>query len=218
MGNVGQSARQARWPLGSSTNTERKGERLVKNDDSAKRDEIGRPKPPDLGFKALSAKNWLEPDIPFYTNELKQDEWISLVLRTELKATVPNNVLALFECARAMLAYGWLFYPLCTLAAEQSQRVMEAAARTRCDQLGLPSSYTDHKGKRQEFNFATNIDRLASRKAISKADAKRWQSARKLRNYGSHPSFQALITPTMALASFEAASEYLNRLFAQAHP
>src|SRR5258708_34813759 len=73
----------------------------------------------NLGFKTLNVADWKEPDLPFFTNGLQEHEWLGEVLRPQLKATVPKDIQALYEVARAAFAYAWFFMPLTQLGADQ---------------------------------------------------------------------------------------------------
>jgi hypothetical protein len=171
-----------------------------------------------LGFKTLTPANWKEADLPAYTNGLLEPEWLAAVLQPQVHADVPKDVRALFEVARGTLMYGWFFYPLCTLASEQSFRVLDTALKIRCAQLGLPATWIDQRGKTRHFMFANNVARLVKAKVIS--DTKFWESSCELRNDSSHPSFQTLLPPGIILASFQSVAKHLNHLFphASAHP
>ncbi|HKQ39470.1 MAG TPA: hypothetical protein VJ063_15440 [Verrucomicrobiae bacterium] len=166
------------------------------------------------GFKKITFENWLSPDVPIIFPGITPELWIPEVLKPQLGADVPEQICALFEAARAMFVYGYLFYPLLTLAGQQCQRVAEAAVCAKCRAIGLPQK-TSRTGKKRprDFKFSENIDRLIANGIISKKDERRWTATRNLRNMGSHPSFQEIIPPGMALGVLLSAAELINGIF-----
>jgi len=167
----------------------------------------------NLGFKTLNVADWKEPDLPFFTNGLQEHEWLGEVLRPQLKATVPKDIQALYEVARAAFAYAWFFMPLTQLGADQCFRVAEAAVREKCKQLGLPLHKTGKGGKILDTNFAENLRELINHGTISKSDEEKWRSTRALRNMGSHPEHQTILPPAFILGTLFTTAERLNSLF-----
>src|SRR5689334_7041614 len=90
-------------------------------------------------FKKITPDNWLEPDLPKTFTRLTADVWVPVLLRPQLTESVPKEIRSLFECSRAMYIYGYLFYPMITMALEQLHRVAEAAVAAKCKALGLPA-------------------------------------------------------------------------------
>ncbi len=138
-----------------------------------------------LGFKKLSAENWLEPESvmsAFVTLSLKDftkspisaDEWVNRFLKPQLDPTVPFEIHKLFEVARGAAAYGCFFYPLYTLAGEQLYRVAEAAVSAKCKLLGAKS--------RKVRSFQNKISFLHEENVILQQDWIWWDSIRHLRN------------------------------------
>lgn len=131
--------------------------------------------------------------------------WMELVLQPQLNPSVPKDVQALYEVARAGFVYAWLFYPFMTLGAEQCFRVLEAALAARCQQAGLTPPRNPGFQKWVQALIAANI--------IPAAELPEWESCRKLRNTASHPSMQTILPPGMALPVLTKTAERLNRLF-----
>lgn len=77
-----------------------------------------------FGMKKLALHNWREPDVPKFFPGLTEDVWVDETMKPQLVAAVPEDVVRLFEIARGSILYGWLFYPLLTLASEQLHRVL----------------------------------------------------------------------------------------------
>ena len=142
-----------------------------------------------LGFSRITRENWNLPDrknyIPFGITET---EWIEPFLAPKLDATVPENVVRLFEIARGCMIYSWFFYPLGTLGFEQSTRVSDLAVRERCRLL-----------QKESDNFSVNLKTLVAAGVIAPGDEAHWQGTRGLRNLRSHPQSVMLMDPNRGL-------------------
>lgn len=169
----------------------------------------------NLGFKKLTEDNWLEPDknsslfvsispIDGQTQPITGNDWVRDILRINLTEEVSQEIQALFEVARGALVYGYFFYPLYTLAAEQLFRVVEAAVTLKCVALKAPSSIK---------NFQRKIDYLIKEKIISEREKEAWHAIRKLRNSASHALHQNIITPGMAIGNLYSIADKINALF-----
>ena len=171
-------------------------------------------KPVDYGFKRITMANWNETDdIIQFPSPVRDETWVKACLKPETNSAVPKKITAMFEVARGSMIYGWFFYPLITLAAEQCHRVLEAGARTRCEQLGLPTKIPKKKGGLRDAIFSELIKSLAKHGAIFQRDLPRWGATRHLRNSASHPSRQTILSPGMAISCLESSVELLNQLF-----
>lgn len=166
-----------------------------------------------LGFKEITGANLRESDISICFPLLTEPLWVEGCLKPTLQPKVPKDVAALFEVARGCMIYGWFFYPLITLGTEQCHRVLETAAKVRCQQLGLQTTRQQKNRKRTATSFAENIEALVKQGAISPTDAPRWKSTRKLRNWASHPDFQTVLAPGMTLGRLQRSVDLLNSLF-----
>jgi hypothetical protein len=78
-----------------------------------------------FGFKRITAENWQDADVPRLFGLTTPDNWIGAHLQPQLSPNVPQEIAALFEVARGSMIYGWFFYPLITLGAEQCYRVLD---------------------------------------------------------------------------------------------
>ena len=106
-----------------------------------------------LGFKKLTKENWLQADklksyFVRYSEEgdLKQitgEDRLEDIYQSDLIDEVSVEIRRLFEVARGAIAYGYYFYPLYTLGAEQLFRVMESAVNYKCKTIGCPASIKD---------------------------------------------------------------------------
>ena len=167
-----------------------------------------------FGFKEITSSNWLEPDrvlkgfVTILPNGRSQpitgDEYLNRILAPKLVESLPAEVQALFEVARGGMVYGYFFYPLYTLAAEQLFRVVEAAVAHKCKALGTP---------RSRRTFEKRIDWLVEGGVIPRSESARWHAARKLRNAASHLEHQMILTPGNAIGMLESIADDLNSLF-----
>jgi hypothetical protein len=171
----------------------------------------------ELGFRKLTADNWLLPDEAssmFFGassadgqfRPMKGEDWLRPILQPQLNDTVPFEVRRLYEVARGALAYGYLFYPLYTLAAEQLFRVAEAAVTHKCKAVGAPNSIR---------SFQPKVDYLVNQGIISAEDKSRWDAIRKLRNIASHPENQTILPPGPVIGLLERITDSINSLFPQ---
>jgi hypothetical protein len=120
---------------------------------------------------------------------------------------VPEDLQRLFEVARGAMIYGYVFYPLCTLAAEQLFRVAEASITHKCKLLGTPKS---------KKSFNKKLEWLLDNGVISSSEFRLWDSVRTLRNIASHPEHQLIFTPGDAIEILENISKQINFLFSTA--
>jgi len=171
-----------------------------------------------LGFKNLTVENWLEPDRisssfvrispdDGQAHAISGNDYVRSILKPRLIEGVPTDVRALFEVARGALVYGYFFYPLYTLAAEQLFRVMKTAATLKCDIIGAPRNVT---------NFKQKIEYLCRKEVISEQQKARWHAARELRNIASHPQRQSIYPPGQAVGILERVAGQVNSLFSNA--
>ena len=167
-----------------------------------------------FGFKEITPTNWLEPDEVLKgfvrmspdgeVQPITGDDYLRDILRPELLESVPTDVQALFEVARGAMVYGYFFYPLYTLAAEQLFRVADAAVAHKSKALGAP------KSKR---TFKERIDWLVDEGIIPRSELNRWDAVRQLRNAASHPDNQSILAPGNAIGVLEGAAKQMNSLF-----
>ena len=99
----------------------------------------------EFGFKELSFDNWKQVD-PIMSHFVSIDEsgrshqvhdidWMKEILKPKISKFVPDEIRSLFEVARGSIVYGYYFYPLFTLSAEQLFRVAETAITYKCKEL-----------------------------------------------------------------------------------
>ncbi|MGP8174038.1 MAG: hypothetical protein ACLP7O_05765 [Terracidiphilus sp.] len=162
----------------------------------------------EFGFKEITRDNWLTPD-PIWEAYWRPEPnrlqgWVDDFLAVQMRSDVPVDIRGLFEVARSAFIYGLMFYPLVTIGAEQICRVSEAAVSLKCKLLNAPN---------RENTFKKRIGWLIKMEVIKSKDEPRWDYLRFLRNEGSHPKFQTILTPVMCLKIMEGAAELIGDLF-----
>jgi hypothetical protein len=176
-----------------------------------------------FGIKQITPTNWQHPD-PSTTLLLQMtavaktnDQWVKVFLGPTLNTKVPGELAKLLEVARGAMIYGWHFTPLSTLGSEQCWRIMEAGARLRCGQVGIPTVRTiktgKPKGQTKDTTYGENIAALVNQGEIQASDQSRWNAARNLRNSASHPERQMILDSWQALGVLENCVDFLNNLF-----
>lgn len=165
-------------------------------------------------MKRLNRTNWLEADQHGGPAPVDAEAWRDAFLAIHLDPRVPAEIAAMFEAARGCMIYGSFFAPLVTLGVEHCYRMLEAAVRARCAQLGLPVALRDRQGKDRPLSFQHNLRQLIGREAVSEADATLWRQAGELRDWAALPERQAAVGPDHAITALTRAAGLLGRLFA----
>ncbi|MGI8483866.1 MAG: DUF4145 domain-containing protein [Thermomicrobiales bacterium] len=172
----------------------------------------------ELGFKTLTVENMQQSDpvLSIFVRlsaqdgsirKLAADEWAREILVVELSEQVPREVRRLFAVARGALVYGYFFYPLYTLGAEQLFRVAEAAVGHKCQDLGVSAT------KLKSLTFQKQLEYLVKQGTISTTDERRWDALRHLRNLSSHPEDQTILPPGVAIGELRRIAADLDGLF-----
>jgi hypothetical protein len=157
----------------------------------------------DLGFKRLTAGNWLQTDPTREFFGGTPQEWAEEVLRPQLGAHVPRQIHRLFETARGAMVYAGFFNPLFALSYEQLFRVSETAARLRCEQLGGP-----HRAR-----FERIVNWLVKTGVIDDWHVTLWPQLVKARNVTTHSKDQWQIPAEYGLEEVEGFVKRIDRLF-----
>lgn len=170
--------------------------------------------------KRLTTANWMEPDPASLVSGLialpglgglpglavltpPWPERLKLLLEPRVSAVVPRDVAELVATAQGAMAYGYFYYPLYTLGVDHLYRALEAAVVHRARAEGFT-------GKRLMLKDA--LDWLASKGIIDPSRRRALEPFRTLRNEASHPKFQSLFTPGMALTLLDDISREINSL------
>ncbi len=166
----------------------------------------------ELGFQKISLENWLKPDNlnsifvrssenSTETHIITDKERLADILKTNLSEKVPIEIHRLYEVARGAIAYGYFFYPLYTLGAEQLFRVAETAVNFKYKSVNGPKNINTYS-KRLEYLEKNNI--------ISSCEKDSFDNIRKLRNISSHPKNQSIIMPTRGSTSIRVTRGKVN--------
>lgn len=175
------------------------------------------------GIKKLTEANWLEPDdvsrtaLARLTPDgktilLDQSDYLCAILKPQLSPKVPDDVKSLFEVARGAMIYGWLFYPLFALGAEQCYRVVEASVGHRYQQAD-GERFVRRDKKAFEVTLSEKLKWLMAKGVIPKEKESMWHSLRELRNMASHPDRQSIYDPKMAIETLHHCAHDINSLF-----
>ena len=111
----------------------------------------------------------------------------------------------MFEVARGALCYGYYFYPMFALGAEQLYRVSEAAVRHKHAELNGTQKLTE--------TFRDMLRWLRTQNVLNETQFQRWDAVRDLRNMTTHAQEQNILLPGEAGTSLEVATELINSLF-----
>jgi hypothetical protein len=170
-------------------------------------------------FKHISAANWKNIDeqtalwAQATTIASTPEGWVEFYRRPVLKSRVPPEIVTLLEVARGAMIYGWFFYPLVTIGAEQCLRVLESGVRLRCQQASIQTKVTRKGGREVDTSFDENVTALLGSNLLAKMDKLRWDAVRCLRNSTSHPRRQMILDPGQGQSVLELSVEVLNDLF-----
>lgn len=173
-----------------------------------------------LGFKRLTPDNWQQPDPALSAfvrcspqdgsfQPITGDEWAQCVLNVELNERVPLEVQRLFAVARGSLIYGYFFYPLYTLGAEQLFRVVAAAVDHKCRGLGMPEK------KLEKVSFSKKVAHLVKAEVIPSSARQGWDALWWLRNLASHPDDQMILPPGIVIRELRRIAIEIDGLFAE---
>lgn len=169
----------------------------------------------DLRFKKLDETNWLEPDKAMQSfghidnngnlQSLGSSDWLEQIFAPRLDDNIPEDIHILFETARGAMIYGYFFYPIFSFSSEQFTRIAETAINKKCEEVGTPKTVQ---------GFRKKIRWLVNNTFISKESAGKWQRIVFLRNHYSHPTFQNIVFPSMAIDLMTEVAGSINELFA----
>jgi hypothetical protein len=171
-----------------------------------------------LRFKQLTVDNYQQPDPVLTafvrmsekdgsTRTLTGEDWAEKILAVELSEQVPLEVRRLFAVARGALLYGYFFYPLYTLGAEQLFRVAESAVGHKCRNLGVPAK------KLEDMTFQKRLSHLVDEGVIPASDHRRWDALRHLRNLTSHPKDQTILLPHTAIGELQMIATGIDAMY-----
>lgn len=111
------------------------------------------------------------------------------------------------------MIYGWFYYPLLTVGAEQCYRIVESAVRIKCEEIGIETRKLAPNGDQRPVSFSRLQKALFSKKILDERELDRWNALRDLRNMASHPDSQSIMTPGMAMDILHISAAQVNSLF-----
>jgi len=166
-----------------------------------------------MNVKIVTKENWCEADptssilmkvdkgVPI---SMTGDDWAELFSKPQLSENVPENIRELFEVARGSIVYGYLFYPLATLACEQLFRVVETALTEKCKAVMAPKGSTNSFDKKTKY--------LLEKGSISDVESDTIHGFRKMRNKASHPDRQFKYPIGVLYPFLESIASLINKL------
>jgi len=179
----------------------------------------------DDGVKHLTVQNWLEPDetgrafgeINVQTGERRcssGDRWAAMFLAVELDQAVPPEIRDMWEVARGLALYGWLYYSLYAIAEHQLRRVADAAILHRYRQAdGPPKQTRGPAGELRWPEMQRRVEWLISKGIIAPEKKQRWDTMRALRNETTHASSRHLVMPHDVLRLLDLLAPEIDVLF-----
>src|SRR4029077_3722295 len=177
-----------------------------------------------LGIKLPDELDWLEtasvwqnfaravPGTLFFV-QYDHLAWLREVRKFQITDAAPREIRSLFEVARSAIIYGYLCYPLLTLGTEQLHRVLEAAVRLKAKELGWVPKAVRDRHRNDLPDYGNGLEFLKEAGVVLSEDDGWWSSARRLRNYASHPAMQTSHPPSKALSTLESTADRINELF-----
>ncbi|AFM41046.1 G:T/U mismatch-specific DNA glycosylase [Desulfosporosinus acidiphilus SJ4] len=145
-------------------------------------------------FQAVDIENYYKPDrITDILVNLNGDgsvtktneaDFIKAVENIKLHNSIPTSIQNIFEVARALFAYGYLYNPFCTIALEQAFKAFEAVVSLKFEINGGPESTR---------KLAKKIDYLYSLGVITTHQKEMLDAIRYMRNDSFHPEYQQLV-------------------------
>ena len=140
---------------------------------------------PDEICKAMKSIN---PQTGQAVNTTEAD-FINAVRDIELHYSIPLHMKNMFEISKALFAYGYLYYPFCTLSTEQALKSLEAVISLKYDLIGGPQ---ENKHGLSPV-LADKINYLYSKRLVSKAQQEVLHNCRLLRNLSFHSGYQQIL-------------------------
>jgi hypothetical protein len=177
------------------------------------------------GVKHLTAENWLQPDetgrafgaVNPATGERRAasgDFWAKQFLAAELNDAVPAEIRDMWEVARGLALYGWLYYPLYAIAEHQLRRVADAAVLHRYKQAGgRRHKKRDPEGDLRWPDFKSRVEWLIANGIVTPEKRRRWDTMRDLRNETTHASIRHLAMPIDVLRLLDLLAPEIDALF-----
>jgi TDG/mug DNA glycosylase family protein len=145
-------------------------------------------------FQAVDIENYYKPDritdilVNFNgdgsVTKTTEADFIKVVENIKLHNSISTSIQNIFEVARALFAYGYLYNPFCTIALEQAFKAFEAVVSLK---------FEIHGGPESTRKLAKKIDYLFSLGVISTHQKEMLDAIRYMRNDSFHPEYQQLV-------------------------
>lgn len=151
-------------------------------------------------LKKVNRDNYYEPDeickllrnVEIETGQIStvtEVDFINAIKDVKLHYSIPLDIRNMFEVAKALFSYGFLYYQFCTLALEQALKSLEALISQKYTLAGGPE--TTKNGHVPGLKF--KIDFLYSKGIIRNILKEKVDVFRHLRNQSFHPTYQQVI-------------------------
>lgn len=151
-------------------------------------------------FKKIAYDNYYSPDEVSklfgkisprtgLVEKISEEDLINAIEDIQLHYIIPWEIKNMFEVAKALYVYGYLYYPFCTLASDQGLRTLEAFISHKYKICG--GVETTKKG--MEPTFAAKINFLYKEKQLSDEQYSELNIDRRLRNVALHSKHQRII-------------------------
>jgi len=166
------------------------------------------------GYKEISKENYLladpvmsvfcvvEPDGTTRTQTI--DEWFEDIHSLKISEDLPEELKRLMSVAQGSMIYGYFYYPLFTLGAEQFTRIADTAIKIKCESLNYPKNIK---------SFRYRVGWLFEQGEFTEAEKNHWLGTVILRNKLAHPKDQWAITPAMAINLMKNLYMKIEKLF-----
>jgi hypothetical protein len=163
-------------------------------------------------FVVVHSTNYYRPDrvcdILVNVNEngtvtkTTEADFINAVENIKLHESIPTSIQNIFETARALFAYGYLYYPFCSIALEQAFKAFEAVVSFKFKILGGPES-TRKLGKKIDYLYSIGVVTTRQKEILD--------ALRHMRNGSFHPDYQQLFGHNVD--GLQAVGEIINGLW-----
>jgi len=112
-----------------------------------------------------------------------EEDFVQAVSVIRLNNDLPLHIRNMFEIAKALFAYGYLYFPFCSLAVEQALKSLEAVITYKYEAIGGP--IINRKGWNPALK--EKIEYLYAMGIVSYKQKKVLHDCRHLRNVSFHP-------------------------------
>lgn len=169
-----------------------------------------------FGFKSVDATNISNPDpvsatlytlTPDGARPMISADWVKPIIAITLPEAIPFEVRRAFVCARDAMCYAYWYYPLLTLMAQQLLRVGDFATDVACR----------HHAIAPIRSFGRRVAKLLEVGVIPSGDATLWEGILHMRNHSTHPSFQEIWGPGMAIPIAQRVADGIGGMSWNAH-